>query len=163
MTAQNVVDMLEARGLIDGGQAYDIAQDAVHNGKEILQVVLDYGIFNGEDEFWAMVAEELGADHFDLTEFEPPPSVIGLIPAGMARLYGAFPITLDGRGLHVAFTDPLNPQLVEDLRFGLDKIVVPVVARRNQVQTLIDKHYGPPRRALTRSLVASKTREKTPQ
>lgn len=142
MTAQNVVDMLEARGLIDNGQAYDITQDAVHNGKEILQVVLDYGLFNSEDEFWALVAEELGADHFDLTEFEPPPSVIGLIPAGMARLYGAFPITLDGKGLHVAFTDPLNPQLVEDLRFGLDKTVVPVVARRSQVQGLIDKHYG---------------------
>lgn len=142
MTAQNVVDMLEARGVIDSGQAYDITQDAVHNGKDILQVLLDYGIFTSEDEFWSMVAEELGADHFDLTEFEPPPSVIGLIPAGMARLYGAFPITLDGRGLHVAFTDPLNPQLVEDLRFGLDKIVVPVVARRSQVQALIDKHYG---------------------
>lgn len=142
MTAQNVVDMLESRGVIDGGQAYDITQDAVHNGKEILQVVMDYGLFNTEDEFWAMVAEELGAEHFDLTDFEPPPSVIGLIPAGMARLYGAFPVTLDARGLHVAFTDPLNPQLVEDLRFGLDKIVVPVVARRNQVQTLIDKHYG---------------------
>ncbi|MEN3939819.1 GspE/PulE family protein [Prosthecobacter sp. SYSU 5D2] len=134
--------MLEARGVIDNGQAYDITQDAVHNGKEILQVVLDYGIFASEDEFWAMVAEELGADHFDLTEFEPPPSVIGLIPAGMARLYGAFPVTLDGRGLHVAFTDPLNPQLAEDLRFGIDKIIVPVVARRSQVQNLIDKHYG---------------------
>nr|WP_243838650.1 GspE/PulE family protein [Prosthecobacter fusiformis] len=134
--------MLQARGLIDSGQADDITHDAVQNGKEILQVVLDYGIFTGEDEFWALVAEELGADHFDLKEFEPPPSVIGLIPAGMARLYGAFPITLDGRGLHVAFTDPLNPQLVEDLRFGLDKTVVPVVARRTQVQTLIDKHYG---------------------
>jgi type IV pilus assembly protein PilB len=142
MTAQNVVDMLETRGVIDSGQAYDISQDAVNNGKEILQVVLDYGIFTGEDEFWAMVAEELGADHFDLAEFEPPPSVIGLIPAGMARLYGAFPITLDGRGLHVAFTDPLNPQLAEDLRFGIDKIIVPVVARRSQVQALIDKHYG---------------------
>ncbi|HEY1082136.1 MAG TPA: GspE/PulE family protein [Prosthecobacter sp.] len=142
MTAQNVVDMLEARGLIDSGQAYDISQDAVHNGKDVLQVVMDYGLFNSEDEFWAMVAEELGAEHFDLADFEPPPSVIGLIPAGMARLYGAFPITLDGRGLHVAFTDPLNPQLVEDLRFGLDKTVVPVVARRNQVQGLIDKHYG---------------------
>lgn len=142
MTPQNVVDMLEARGVIDGGVAYDITQEAVHNGKDVLQVVLDYGIFNGEDEFWALVAEELGAEHFDLTTFEPPPSVVGLIPAGMARLYGAFPITLDGQGLHVAFTDPLNPQLVEDLRFGLDKIVVPVVARRTQVQTLIDKHYG---------------------
>jgi type IV pilus assembly protein PilB len=54
----------------------------------------------------------------------------------------AFPITLDGQGLHVAFTDPLNPQLAEDLRFGLGKSIVPVVARRSQVQALIDKHYG---------------------
>ncbi len=142
MTAQNVVEMLETRGIIDSGQAYDLSQDAVHNGKDILQVLLDYGIYTSEDEFWATVAEELGADHFDLSTFEPAPSVITLIPAGMARLYGAFPITLDGRGLHVAFTDPLNPQLVEDLQFGLGKTVVPVVARRTQVQTLIDKHYG---------------------
>lgn len=142
MTAQNVVDMLEARGVIDSGQAYDLTQDAVHNGKDILQVLIDYGIFNSEDEFWAAVAEELGADHFDLTDFEPPPSVVNLVPGGMARLYGAFPITLDARGLHVAFTDPLNPQLVEDLRFGLGKSIVPVVARRSQVQGLIDKHYG---------------------
>jgi len=142
MTPQNVVDMLESRGVIDSGQAYDLTQDAVHNGKDILQVLLDYGIFTVENEFWAVVAEELGADHFDLTEYEPPPSVINILPSGMARLYGAFPITLDGRGLHVAFTDPLNPQLVEDLSFGVGKPVVPVVAQRNQVQALIDKHYG---------------------
>jgi type IV pilus assembly protein PilB len=142
MTAQNVVDMLEARGVIDSGQAYDLTQEVVQNGREILQTVMDYQIFPTEDAFWSLVAEELGAEHFDLGEFEPAPSVVNLIPAGMARLYGAFPVTLDGRGLHVAFTDPLNPQLVEDLRFGLDKVVVPVVARRSQVQALIDKHYG---------------------
>jgi len=142
MTAQNVVDLLESRGVIDNGQAYDITQDVMQNGKEIVQVLLDYAIFNTEDEFWAVVAEELGAQHFDLTDFEPPASVIQLIPPGMARLYGAFPITLDNRGLHVAFTDPLNPQLVEDLRFSLDKNIVPVVASRSQVQTLIDKAYG---------------------
>lgn len=142
MTAQNVVDMLEARGVIDSGQAYDMAEDAVRNGKDILQVVMDYGIFESEDQFWATVAEELGAEHFDLTDFQPPPSVIQMISAGMARLYGAFPITLDAQGLHVAFTDPLNPQLVEDLRFGLDRNIVPVVARHSQVQALIDQHYG---------------------
>ena len=142
MTPQNVVEMLENRGVIDKGLAYDIEQDAVQNGKDIVQVLLDYSIYTNEDEFWAQVADELGADHFDLTSFEPPPSVVALIPAGMARLYGAFPITLDGQGLHVAFTDPLNPQLVEDLRFGLEKTIVPVVARRSQVQSLIEKYYG---------------------
>jgi type IV pilus assembly protein PilB len=142
MTPQNVIDMLETRGVIDSGVAEGLSQDCIHNGKEILQTLLDYGIYQTEDEFWAVVAEELGADHFDLSSYEPPPSVIHLVPSGMARLYGAFPITLDARGLHVAFTDPLNPQLVEDLRFGLDRQIVPVVARRSQVQALIDKHYG---------------------
>jgi len=134
--------MLKSRGVIDKGLAYDIEQDSVQNGKDIVQVLLSYGIYTTEDEFWAQVADELGADHFDLDNFEPPPSVVALIPAGMARLYGAFPITLDAQGLHVAFTDPLNPQLVEDLRFGLEKTIVPVVARRSQVLTLIEKFYG---------------------
>jgi len=142
MTPHNVVEMLKSRGVIDKGVAYDIEQDAVKNGKDIVQVLLSYGIYTNEDEFWAQVADELGADHFDLDNFEPPPSVVALIPGGMARLYGAFPITLDAQGLHVAFTDPLNPQLVEDLRFGLEKTIVPVVARRSQVLTLIEKFYG---------------------
>ena len=142
MTPHNVVEMLKSRGVIDKGVAYDIEQDAVKNGKDIVQVLLSYGIYTNEDEFWAQVADELGADHFDLDNFEPPPSVVALIPGGMARLYGAFPITLDAQGLHVAFTDPLNPQLIEDLRFGLEKTIVPVVARRSQVLTLIEKFYG---------------------
>lgn len=142
MTAQNVVDMLASRGVIDEGQAYDISQDASRSGKDILQILIDYGIYSTEDDFWAAVAEELGAEHFDLAEFVPQPEITQLIPAGMARLYGAFPVTMDSSSLHVAFTDPLNPQLLEDLRFALGRDVVPVVARRSQVQDLIDKHYG---------------------
>jgi type IV pilus assembly protein PilB len=60
----------------------------------------------------------------------------------MARLCGAFPIMTGPDGLHVALTDPLNPQLLEDLRFGLGQTIIPVVARSSQVQALIDKHYG---------------------
>ena len=142
MTVSNVIDMLINRGVIDSGQADDLTRDCVTDGKDVLQTLIDYGIYTNEDEFWGHVAEELGAEHFDLATYEPAPSVVALIPPGMARLYGCFPITLDGQGLHVAFTDPLNPQLAEDLRFGLGKSIVPVVARRSQVQALIDKHYG---------------------
>ena len=142
MTAQNVVDLLVARGVINDGQAYDISNEAVHGGKDVLAVLLEFGVFTTEDEFWATVAEEIGAQHFDLTEFDPPKELVGIMPSAMARLYGAFPITMDSTSLHVAFTDPLNPQLAEDLRFAIGKDVIPVVARRDQVQALIDKHYG---------------------
>lgn len=142
MTAQNVVDMLTARGVINEGQAYDISNEAVHGGKDVLNVLLEFGVFTNEDEFWALVAEELGAEHFDLRDFEPPKELVDVMPAAMARLYGAFPINLDSTSIHVAFTDPLNPQLAEDLRFAIGKDVVPVVAKKEQVQALIDKHYG---------------------
>ena len=142
MTAQNVVDMLVARGVIDDGQAYDISNEAVHGGKDVLQVLMEFSVFTNEDEFWAMVAEELGAEHFDLSTFDPPKELVAVLPAAMARLYGAFPISLDSTSLHVAFTDPMNPQLAEDLRFAIGKDIVPVVARKDQVQALIDKHYG---------------------
>jgi type IV pilus assembly protein PilB len=142
MTAQNVVDLLVNRGVINDGQAYDISNEAVHGGKDILSVLIEFGVFTTEDEFWATVAEELGAQHYDLTDFEPPKELIGIMPSAMARLYGAFPINMDSTSLYVAFTDPLNPQLAEDLRFAVGKDVIPVVARRDQVQALIDKHYG---------------------
>lgn len=130
------------RGLIDQGQADDLVQDSVSSGKDIVDLVVEYGIFQTQDELWAVVAEEIGAPHYDLDSFEPSPEVVQMIPAGMARLNGAFPVQLGPDGLYVALTDPLNPQLVEDLRFGLGQSIVPVVARQDQVQSLIDKHYG---------------------
>ncbi len=142
MTAQTVVDMLVARGVINEGQSYDISSEAEHGGKGVLDILIEFGVFTDQDEFWALVAEELGAEHYDLSTFEPPKELVAVMPAGMARLYGAFPISIDSTSIHVAFTDPLNPQLAEDLRFAVGKDVVPVVARTAQVQALIDKHYG---------------------
>ena len=142
MTADSVVDVLTNRGLLDQGQADDLVQDVKNSGRDIVELLVEYGIFNNVDEFWATVAEEVGAAHYDLEGFEPTNDTLQLIPAGMARLCGAFPIQAAPDGLHVALTDPLNPQLLEDLRFGLGKQIVPVVARREQVQALIDKYYG---------------------
>ncbi|CAN5665967.1 ATPase, T2SS/T4P/T4SS family [soil metagenome] len=142
MTAQSVVDMLMHRSLINEGQADDILMDAKNSGKDLVELLVEYGIFNTGDEFWALVAHEIGAEHYDLSTFEPEPELLQTISAGMARLCGAFPIAMAPDGLHVALTDPLNPQLLEDLRFGLGKNIIPVVARRDQVQKLIDSHYG---------------------
>ena len=142
MEAQAVVDTLKHRGLLDEGQAGDLIHDAMTSGKEIVELTVEYGLFRTQDEFWAMVADEIGAEYYDLATFEPPPDVINSIPAGMARLCGAFPIQMAADGLHVALTDPLNPQIIEDLRFGLGLNIVPVVGRQEEVQALIDRHYG---------------------
>ncbi len=142
MQAQTVVDMLKHRSLVNSSQAEDIMHDAQTTGKNIQEIVVEYGLFRGQDEFWGAVADEIGAEYFDLSVFEPAPGLLLQIPAGMARLYGAFPVQITPEGLHVALMDPLNPQAVEDLRFGLGMSIIPVVAREEQVQALLDQHYG---------------------
>lgn len=142
MQAQTVVDMLKNRGLIDEGQAEDMLHDAQATGKNISELAVEYGLFRVQDEFWGAVADEIGAQYYDLSTFEPAPGMLQQVPAGMARLCGAFPVQIAPDGLHVALTDPLNPQILEDLRFALGMNIVPVVAREEQVQALIDRHYG---------------------
>jgi type IV pilus assembly protein PilB len=142
MQAQTVVEMLKHRGLIDEGQAEDILHDAKTTGKNVPELAVEYGLFREPDEFWHAVAEEIGAEYYDLSTFEPAPGLLQQLPAGMARLCGAFPVLIAPDGLHVALADPLNPQTVEDLRFGLGMNIIPVVARDEQVQGLIDRHYG---------------------
>ncbi|MCE9519537.1 MAG: GspE/PulE family protein [Verrucomicrobia bacterium] len=142
MQAQTVVDMLKNRNLVNNSQAEDIMHDAQTAGKSIQEIVVEYGLFRGQDEFWGAVADEIGAEYFDLSVFEPAPGLLLQVPAGMARLYGAFPVQITPEGLHVALMDPLNPQAVEDLRFGLGMNIIPVVAREEQVQALLDQHYG---------------------
>ena len=142
MTAQTVVDMLTTRGVINDDQAYDILHEVEGTGQDPVSALLEFGVFSNADEFWAMVAEDLGAEHYDLGEFDPPKELVAILPASMARLYGVFPISMDAKNLYAAFTDPLNPQLAEDLRFAIGKDIIPVVGRPEHIQALIDKHYG---------------------
>jgi type IV pilus assembly protein PilB len=142
MSPVSVIELLREREIINEDQAYDLKHECMDGGKEIVQQLIEYGIFSTEDELWALIAESLGAQHYDLAEFEPTQEMLQVMSGPMAKLYGAFPISMERNNMSVAFTDPLNPQVIEDLRFAIGKDVTPVVARATQVQALIDKHYG---------------------
>ncbi|MEZ5304031.1 MAG: GspE/PulE family protein [Verrucomicrobiales bacterium] len=142
MNPEQVLDLFVGRGLITGAQRSDIMNELLNSGKSVIEVLINYGILESKDQFYATLADELGTDYFDLSRFEPPPEVLALIPGGMARLHGALPIQMAAEGLHVAFTDPLNPQIVEDLRFALGKEVIPIVADVNRVDDLLSEFYG---------------------
>jgi type IV pilus assembly protein PilB len=142
MSPVSVIELLKEREIINEDQAYDLQHESTDGGKEIVQLLIEYGLFSNEDELWALIAESMSAQHYDLAEFEPTAEMLQVMSGPMAKLYGAFPISMERNSLSVAFTDPLNPQVIEDLRFAIGKDVVPVVARASQVQALIDKHYG---------------------
>src|ERR1700712_137370 len=97
--AEAVVDMLKNRGLLNESQADDFLGEAHSSGKTLMELTVDYGIFHVQDEFWAAVAEEIGAEYYDLSTFEPATELLQEIPAGMARLCGAFPVLESPEGV----------------------------------------------------------------
>jgi type IV pilus assembly protein PilB len=142
MDHQQIVELFQARGLIDTSLAQDILAEVNQSGKEIAELLTDFQIIGNRDDIWPVVASELGAQMIDLRDWTPPEAVLALVPAGTARLHGALPVQFDDAGLHVALVDPLNPQTVEDLRFSIGREIVLVVAPDYLVEAKINECYG---------------------
>jgi len=141
MTAKPLIDLLLDQGAIDKGQADEALQEIDTSGKDVIQTLVDFGLVT-EESLYHSIAESLGTDVVDLTGYEPPTEILRMVQAGLARLHGAVPISADGDTITVCLTDPLNPQITEDLRFALGKNIHVVVAPVSQIEALIQKCYG---------------------
>ncbi|MGJ8695016.1 MAG: GspE/PulE family protein [Verrucomicrobiaceae bacterium] len=148
MDNQQVLDIFTSRGMVDGALAQDVLAEIGSSGKEVGEILADYQVISQRDDIWPVIAQELGTDLVDLEGFEPPEALLSLIPAGMARLHGALPVTYDENGISVCLTDPLNPQILEDLRFAIGQEVKLVVAPDYIVEQKINELYGGEEKAM---------------
>ena len=141
MNDQQAIDLFVDRGTLSRSQAEDILSEINNNGKSLVQTMIDFG-FVTEEEFFAVVAEHVGADSVSLAGYEVPPEIQRLIRAGDAKLHGALPVALSGDSLLVALLDPLSVETIENLRFSLGRDVQQVVAPIHQVKEKLDLYYG---------------------
>ena len=148
MDNTQILDLFVSRGMIDGALKEDVLSEIGNSGKEAAEILADYQVISSRDDIWPMIAQELGAEFIDLSEFEPPEALLSLIPAGTARLHGALPISYDSGGISVALTDPLNPQVLEDLRFAVGQELILVVGADNLVEQKINELYGGEEKAM---------------
>ncbi len=149
MSPNDVLEIAKNRGYISASQMEDMLNEINQSGKDAFEFLADYGVLE-HDQTYQLVAEELGIDYVDLAHFNPPPELLSLVPAGMARLHGALPVTYDGSVLVVALVDPFNPQSLEDLRFSLGKEIGLALADYHQVEALIGQFYaGDPSSGIT--------------
>jgi len=142
MDSNQIVEIFMGRGMVDEHLAQEIVDEHFNNGKPMADILTDFQVISSPEDLWSVVASELGVEKLNLAEFDPPREVLDLMPAGMARLHGAFPIAVKSNVLHVTLIDPLNPQVIEDLRFALGREVAVEVADGPVVEEMIEKYYG---------------------
>jgi type IV pilus assembly protein PilB len=140
MTVESVIDLLISRGLIEDSQRDDYIAAGNESEVDITLAVEQMGIIQ-RDQLFQLVAQDIGGEYYDLSEFEPAQQVLMAVPAGTAKLYQAFPIQFVDGGLQVAIANPLDPQNLEELGFSLNQTIIPAVAPAEQIAELIERFY----------------------
>jgi len=109
--------------------------------KSLGRVLIDLGMIKESDLVRAL-AEQVGLEFVDLSEFPVDATATVLLPESLARRYRALPIgERDGR-LLVAMSDPANVYALDDIRTITGRDVQPVVATANDVERAIQKFAG---------------------
>ncbi len=143
MDTNSTLDIFINNGLLDKNVAKDLVEEMANSGKEVWEALIDFGIISSPEEFWQYIATELGAEYISLDGFTPPAEILALIPANQARMIGALPIEYrEGDGLYVCLEDPLNPQIVDDLRLAVGLDINLYVAADYEVRARVNECYG---------------------
>jgi type IV pilus assembly protein PilB len=141
MNPEMLLAFLRDNGAIDETQYFDLLEELERTGKPIEEVISNSGVMP-LPEMYQLIATSLGTEVVDLTNMEFPHTLLSIIPPQTARLQGVLPLEYDGTVLRVTVINPLDPNVIDNLRFAVQKEIAVYVAPAAQIQQIIEKFYG---------------------
>jgi len=141
MNPEMLLSFLRDNGIIEEAQMSDLRDEQLRSGRSIEEVIANSGVIRLTD-LYQMIARAVGTEVVDVTTMEFPPDLLSLVPPQTARLQGALPLDFDGHILRMAVVNPLDPNVVDNLRFSTQKDVAIYIAPAAQIQEMIERYYG---------------------
>jgi len=131
--------LLEAR-LISPEHLQKAQQQVKTGGGNLTGALVKLGAIS-EEELTKFLAELYGVPSMDLSNYQPDPAVVKLLPPDVASKFQVVPIARAGRRLTVAMANPANIFAIDDIKFITGCEVQPVVAPEGMIKKAIDKAY----------------------
>ncbi len=128
-------------GLISQDQLDEAIDMARSLGIKPEEALVKLGYVDAADVSSAQAAQ-FGYDTVNLAGQEISPAVIELVPESVARENVVIPLAIEGEALRVAISDPMNFQVLDKLRFILNREITVAVATNQDILTAINRHYG---------------------
>ena len=128
-------------GTIGESQLEEARSMAANLGITPEDALVRLGYISGGDLGRAQ-ADEFGYDYIELEGRQIPNSVIELVTESMARENLVIPIESDGDSFVIAMNNPNNIEILDKLRFVLNRDIRPVMAPLESIQGAINRHYG---------------------
>ena len=115
----------------------------MNNGdkRPIGEILVDAQACSPEDVARAL-AEQHDLRFYDLDTIDIPTQVIELVPEQLAKEKIVVPVSLNGRTLTVAMSNPLDLEIVDSLRFQTSLAIEVAVASERQIKAALEKVWG---------------------
>jgi len=136
-----LLNLISERQLADPQDIEAIQGEHNLSGESVNKLLNAQGVLDTASQLEVM-AEYLGTDVIDVSAIEFSDELLELIPAEIAKNNHCIPIGVDGETLHLCLVDPLNPTILDDLAFQLNKPLQVRIADPAAVQKLIDEKYS---------------------
>jgi cellulose synthase/poly-beta-1,6-N-acetylglucosamine synthase-like glycosyltransferase len=136
-----VGDLLVARGLATDEEIAEALREQERTGSRLGDVLVHSGVVS-EPELVAILAEQFQLPLVDLSEYEPDPAALELIPEPLARHLRAVPIAVDETTLYLAIGDVLDDDTVAALREHTSLELRGFLAPRNSIDELLQRVHG---------------------
>ena len=144
MTAEKkhlIGEILKEKGLITEEQLEKALSAQRTDGKLLGKILVEKG-YVSEEDILSVLSVQLGMKEIDLTKIKVSKDLLDKVPASIAKAYKIVPIRMEGSTLVIAMGDPMNIQILDDLRFMLDCEVKGLRSNESEVNEAIDKFYG---------------------
>jgi type IV pilus assembly protein PilB len=110
----------------------------------------------GESNVYKALAQQHNMEYIDLDKSSVPPNAVSLIPDDLMRKYLVLPLGMENGKLRIAIHDPLDFEMLEVLRFRLNKDMRTVLAPKGRIKTVLDEMFD-----TTATNTIDKTMDKT--
>src|SRR5713226_9585420 len=138
--AQLIGELLVDTGLVTRQQVAEALAFQRRAGGRLGEILLHTGGLR-ERELAVALAEQLRLPELDVTEFEPEPEALRLVPEAIARRHRFLPLVVRDHVLFLAMTDPLDDDALAVLREHTMLPVRAIVTSRSAMDALLQRVY----------------------
>jgi cellulose synthase/poly-beta-1,6-N-acetylglucosamine synthase-like glycosyltransferase len=134
-------DLLVARGLATEDQIADALVEQRRTGSKLGEVLVSSGVLD-DHQLVSALAEQFQLPLVDLSDYEPDPAALELIPEPLARHLRCVPIGAEAGTLYLVIADVLDDETVAALREHTHLELRGFLATRNSIDELLQRTFG---------------------
>lgn len=140
MSNKALVSTLVENQFVSASDLEKAKQEQRKTGEKLTSILLRNGSINAEDLRQRM-SELYGVPAMDLNSFELDPEALKLLNKEQCKKHNAIPVSKAGGSLVVAFSDPTNIFVKDDIAFLTRCKIQPVVALDTEIDEAINRYY----------------------